>query len=58
MLPSNQWARARIAMLYLKQGKRKEAEQLAASILKERIKSHGFDTFLLRQEMKEVLSTH
>ena len=58
MLPSNQWARARIAMLYLKQGKRKEAEQLTASILKERIKSHGFDTFLLRQEMKEVLSTH
>lgn len=58
MLPSNQQARARIAMLYLKQGKRKEAEQLAASILRGRIKSHGFDTFLLRQEMKEILSTH
>lgn len=58
MVPSNQQARARIAMLYLKQGKRKEAKQLARSILEERIKSHGLDTYLLRQEMKEILSVH
>lgn len=58
MVPSNQQARARIVMLYLKQGKIKEAKQLAYSILKEKVKSHGLDTYLLHQEMKEVLSTH
>lgn len=58
MVPSNQQARARIAMLYLKQGKIIEAKQLACSILQEEIKSHGLDTYLLRQEMKEILSVH
>lgn len=58
MVPSNQQAKARLVALYLKLNKVSEAKNLAISILKKKIKSHGINTYILRKEMEEIISNY
>lgn len=56
MAPTRQLARARLAHLYLKIHRVKEAKKMASSILNEKVKVYGFDTYKIHQEMKEIIS--
>lgn len=55
MVPSLQLSRTKLAMLYKKQGKIKQAKMLANEILNEKVKVYGFQTYRIHQKLKEIL---
>lgn len=55
MAPIRQLARAKLAHLYFKTHRLKEAKAMASSILNEKVKVYGFDTYKIHYEMKEII---
>lgn len=54
MEPSKQMAHARLALLYYETGRVNEAVVIARSILTEKVKVYGFETFELHRNLKQV----
>lgn len=53
IIPSRQKARARLAVLYRKNGNYAQGFQLAQEILTEPLKIYGFDTYELHKQLKQ-----
>lgn len=54
MMPSRQKARSRLALLYRKQGRMKEAVDMVHEILSEKVKVYGFETYRIHEELKRI----
>lgn len=54
MVPSRQRARSKLALLYLKQGRKQEAKRIAHQILTEKVKVYGFETYEIHEELKRI----
>ena len=54
MVPTLQTPRGRLAILYNKKKKKKEAIRIVQEILKEETKVYNFDTFRLHRELKRI----
>lgn len=54
MVPSRQKARSKLAILYKKQGKMKEALELANEILTEKVKNYSFETYRIHTALERI----
>lgn len=54
MVPSRQKARYKLVLLYLRNNQRDKASQLAQSILNEKVKCYGFDTYEMHQHLRKL----
>lgn len=54
MVPSKQKARSKLAILYKKQGKMKEALELANEILTEKVKNYNFETYRIHTALERI----
>lgn len=54
MIPSRQKARSKLAILYKKQGKMKEALELANEILTEKVKNYSFETYRIHTTLERI----
>ncbi|QIU97333.1 O-antigen ligase family protein [Bacteroides faecium] len=54
MVPSRQKARSKLAILYKKQGKMKEALELANEILTEKVKNYSFETYRIHTTLERI----
>lgn len=54
MAPSKQKPRARLAILYQKQGRTSEALAIAREVLTEKVKIYGFGTYEIHRELQEL----
>ncbi len=56
MVPSQQLARYKLILLYLRQGRKEDAKEIAFQVLQEKPKNDGIDTYILRKKIKEIFS--
>lgn len=54
MVPTRQRARSRLALLYHKQGREKEAMHLVREVLTESVKIYGFETYKLHKTLQRI----
>lgn len=54
MIPTRQKARYKLALLYHETGRVEEAVSLAKTLLTEKVKNYGFETYDMHQHLKEI----
>lgn len=54
MIPTRQKARYKLALLYHSLGRESEAVYLAKTLLSEKVKNYGFETYEMHQNLKKI----
>lgn len=54
MVPTRQRARSRLSLLYHQRGREEEALRLACTILTEKVKVYGFETYEIHKELRRI----